>query len=71
MVVLVGGTTWIQTRTSQTVVTDDRARAQQQMMQWLLPVMFMFFTFSFPSGVALYWVITTIVSIAFNIITYG
>ena len=71
MVVLVGGTTWIQTRTSQTVVTDDRARAQQQMMQWLLPVMFMFFTFSFPSGVALYWVVTTIVSIAFNIITYG
>ena len=45
--------------------------AQQQMMQWLLPVMFMFFTFSFPSGVALYWVVTTIVSIAFNIITYG
>ena len=71
MVVLVGGTTWIQTRTSQTVVTDDRARAQQQMMQWLLPVMFMFFTFSFPSGVALYWVATTLVSIAFNIITYG
>ena len=71
MVVLVGGLTWIQTRTSQTVVTDDRARAQQQMMQWLLPVMFMFFTFSFPSGVALYWVVTTLVSIAFNIITYG
>ena len=71
MVVLVGGTTWIQTRTAQTVVTDDRARAQQQMMQWLLPVMFMFFTFSFPSGVAVYWVVTTLVSIVFNIITYG
>lgn len=71
MVVLVGGTTWIQTRTAQTVVTDDRARAQQQMMQWLLPIMFMFFTFSFPSGVAVYWVVTTLVSIVFNIITYG
>lgn len=71
MVALVGITTWLQTKTTVSVATDERARAQQQMMAFMLPLMFMFFAFSFPSGVSLYWVVTSIVSIAFNIATYG
>ncbi len=71
MVALVGISTWAQSKTTVTVATDERARTQQQMMQWLLPVMFMFFSFSFPSGVSLYWVVTSVVSVGFNIITYG
>ena len=71
MVVLVGVTTWAQSKTTVTVSTDDRARAQQQMMQWMLPLMFMFFSFGFPSGVSLYWVVTSIVSVGFNVVTYG
>jgi len=71
MVVLVGVTTWAQSKTTVSVSTDDRARAQQQMMQWMLPLMFMFFSFGFPSGVSLYWVVTSIVSVGFNVATYG
>lgn len=70
-VVLVAATTWLQTKTTVTVATDERARAQQQMMLWMMPFMFAFFALSFPSGVALYWVVNAIVGIAFNILTYG
>lgn len=71
MVVLVGVTTWAQTKTTVSYATDDRAKAQQQMMVWMLPFMFAFFALSFPSGVSLYWTINSIVGIAFNIVTYG
>lgn len=71
MVILVGLTTWVQTKTTLSVATDDRARAQQQMMGWMLPLMFGFFALSFPSGVSLYWIINSIVGIGFNIATYG
>lgn len=71
MVVLVALTTWAQTKTTVTVTTDERARAQQQMMAYMMPLMFAFFALSFPSGVSLYWVVNSIVGIGFNIATYG
>ncbi|MBA4179213.1 MAG: protein translocase component YidC [Anaerolinea sp.] len=71
MVVLVGLTTWAQTKTTVTVTTDDKARAQQQMMAYMMPLMFAFFALSFPIGVAIYWVVNSVVGIGFNILTYG
>ncbi|MCC6421638.1 MAG: membrane protein insertase YidC [Gemmataceae bacterium] len=71
MVVLVGLTTWGQSKTTVSYATDERARAQQQMMTWMLPFMFAFFALSFPSGVSLYWTVNSIVGIGFNIVTYG
>jgi len=37
----------------------------------MLPLMFAFFALQFPSGVSLYWVVNSLVGIAFNILTYG
>jgi YidC/Oxa1 family membrane protein insertase len=71
MVALVGITSWLQTKTTVTVANDERARQQQMMMQWMLPIMFAFFALSFPSGVSLYWVVNSIVGIGFNVVTYG
>jgi YidC/Oxa1 family membrane protein insertase len=71
LVALVGLTTWAQTKTTVSVATDDRARAQQQMMAYMMPFMFAFFALSFPSGVSLYWVVNSLVGIGFNILTYG
>ncbi len=70
-VVLVGATTWLQTKTTVTTVTDERARAQQQMMAYMMPIMFAFFALSFPTGVSLYWTINSLIQIGFNIVTYG
>ncbi len=71
LVVLVGLTTWAQTKTTISVTTDERQRAQQQMMAYMMPMMFAFFALSFPSGVSLYWVVNSLVGIAFNILIYG
>jgi YidC/Oxa1 family membrane protein insertase len=73
MVALVGVTSWLQTKTtvSPSANTDERVRQQQMMMLWMLPAMFAFFALSFPSGVSLYWVVNSIVGIAFNVATYG
>lgn len=71
MVALVGLTTWLQSKTTVSYATDERARAQQQMMNWMLPVMFAFFALNFPTGVSLYWVVNSIVGIGFNIAIYG
>ncbi len=70
-VALVALTTFVQSKTTVTTTTDERARAQQQMMNVMLPFMFAFFALSFPVGVSLYWVVNSIVQIGFNILTYG
>lgn len=72
MVVLVGVTTWAQTATTVTsAATTDQQRTQQQMMTYMMPLLFAFFALNFPAGVSLYWVVNSIVGIAFNIGVYG
>jgi YidC/Oxa1 family membrane protein insertase len=72
MVVLVGVTTWAQTKTTvSNAPMDDKARAQQQMMAYMMPLMFAFFALNFPAGVSLYWVVNSLVGIGFNIAVYG
>ena len=72
MVVLVGITTYAQTKTTATPATmDDKARAQQQMMAYMMPLIFAFFALNFPAGVSLYWVVNSIVGIVFNVAVYG
>jgi YidC/Oxa1 family membrane protein insertase len=73
MVILVGVTSWLQTKTtvSPNAMNDERVRQQQMMMQWMLPAMFAFFALSFPSAVSLYWVINSVVGVGFNVVTYG
>lgn len=71
MVFFVGITTWAQMKTTVSYSTDDRMKMQQQMMTWMLPAMFAFFALSFPSGLALYWTVNSVVGVAFNIVTYG
>ena len=42
---------------------DPRAAQQAQLMLWMMPIMFTFFSLSFPSGLSLYWLISNIFSI--------
>jgi YidC/Oxa1 family membrane protein insertase len=63
LAVLVGATMWLQQKMSTTTPTDPKQRQQAQMMQWMMPLVFAFLALSFPSGLALYWVATSIVRI--------
>jgi len=61
---LVGTTMWIQQKMVNPQNQDPRMAQQSMLMLWMMPIMFTFFSFSFPSGLALYWVISNIFSIA-------
>ncbi len=61
--ILVGGTMWVQQKMVMSGSTDPRMQAQSKMMLWVMPLMFAFLTMQFPSGLALYWVVSNIISI--------
>ncbi|MQG73613.1 MAG: membrane protein insertase YidC [SAR202 cluster bacterium] len=62
--ILVGASMWGQQKMMTPLSADPRQRQTNQMMLWMMPLMFMFFTFQFPSGLALYWVASNIVGMA-------
>ena len=62
--ILVGGTMWVQQKMVTPVTTDPAQQAQSRMMLWMMPLMFAFLTLQFPSGLALYWVASNIITIA-------
>jgi YidC/Oxa1 family membrane protein insertase len=66
LVALMGITTWYQQKQMQaTRGAGDNPQAQQmQLFMRIMPVMLMFFAFSFPSGVVLYWLTTNVWTIA-------
>lgn len=70
-VILVALSTLAQTKTTITVATDERAKSQQQMMTIMMPIMLAFFALNLPSGVSLYWIVSGLVSIVFNVAIYG
>ncbi|MFA5876228.1 MAG: YidC/Oxa1 family membrane protein insertase [Candidatus Margulisiibacteriota bacterium] len=59
MVVLIGITTYFSQSTMPTAQTS-----QTQMMSMFMPFLVAFISFSFPSGVQLYWVVSSAVAIA-------
>ncbi len=56
LVLLVGGTMWMQQKMVMTTSPDPGQRTQSTLMLWMLPIMFAWLTLSFPSGLALFWV---------------
>jgi len=69
--ILVGGTMWVQQKMVTPTVVDPRQQAQNQMMLWMMPLMFAFLTLQFPSGLALYWVISNVISIVIQYYVSG
>jgi YidC/Oxa1 family membrane protein insertase len=69
--VLVGVTMWLSQKMVTPAVTDPQQRAQGQMMLWIMPLMFGFIAMSLPSGLALYWIVSNIFSIAVQYFVIG
>ena len=61
--ILVGASMWIQQRMTPMPSVDPKQSQMNDMMQWMMPVMFAFFTMSFPSGLALYWVTSNVIGV--------
>ena len=71
LAVLVGLTMWVQQKMTTPATADPQQRAQGQMMQIMMPLMFAFLCISFPSGLALYWVTSTAIRIIMQYYTTG
>jgi YidC/Oxa1 family membrane protein insertase len=60
LAILVGAAMWVQQKMSATPTDDPRSAASSQMMTWMMPLVFAFLALSFPSGLSLYWVASSI-----------
>ncbi len=69
--ILVGGTMWLQQKMVTPTSSDASQQTQGRMMLWMMPLMFFFFSMSFPSGLALYWVASNIITIVLQYFTGG
>ena len=61
--ILVGGSMWLMQKMTTMPAMDPRQASTNRMMLWMMPLMFGFFTLSFPTGLALYWVVSNVVGI--------
>ncbi len=63
LALLVGGSMWITQKMSATPSTNPQQKSQAQMMTIMMPMMFVFLSLTFPSGLALYWLISNVITI--------
>jgi len=68
---LVGATMWLQQKMTMTPGADPKQQAQSRMMLWLMPLMFLFLCLSFPSGLALFWVTSSVIRIGIQYFITG
>ncbi|MFQ5925420.1 MAG: YidC/Oxa1 family membrane protein insertase [Dehalococcoidia bacterium] len=71
LAILVGGTMWLQQKMMTMPATDPRQQSMSRMMLWMMPLMFAFFTLQFPSGLALFWVISNVIGIVMQYFVTG
>ena len=69
--ILVGGSMWVQQKMSMMPTTDPRQRSMNTTMLFMMPLMFAFLTLTFPSGLALYWVLSNIIGIGIQYFAVG
>ena len=62
---------WLQQKMVMTSTPDPKQQAQNTMMLWMMPLMFAFFTLSFPSGLALFWVTSNAIRIGIQYFVTG
>jgi YidC/Oxa1 family membrane protein insertase len=69
--ILVGGTMWVQQKMVTPPAADPRQRSMTSMTTLMMPLLFGLFTLSFPSGLALYWVVSNIIGIVIQYFVSG
>lgn len=71
LALLVGITMWVQQKMVTPPAADPRQQSVNNMTLMMMPLMFALFTLSFPSGLALYWVVSNIVGIVIQYFVGG
>lgn len=63
LAILVGGSMWVQQKMVTPPSVDPKQQAQNKIMLWMMPLLFGILCLSFPSGLALYWAVSNIITI--------
>jgi YidC/Oxa1 family membrane protein insertase len=63
LALIVFGSTYVQQRLATPASTDPRTQSTNQMMLWMMPLMFAFFTLQVPSGLGVYWAVSNIIGV--------
>lgn len=71
LAILVGGSMWVQQKMTTPIAQDPSQQAQSQIMLIMMPLMFTFFSITFSSGLALYWLASNIFSIVLQYFISG
>ena len=61
--ILVGASMFLMQKMTTLPSVDPKQASTNRMMLWMMPIMFGFFTLTFPTGLALYWVVSNIIGI--------
>ena len=61
--ILVVATTYFSTKFTMTPSTDPQMKQTNQMMSWMMPIMFGFFMLSAPVGLGIYWIVSNLIGI--------
>lgn len=69
--VLVFASTYVQQKMTVTPSSDPRQQQMNSTMQWMMPLMLGFFALQFASGLAIYWVVSNIVSMVIQYFVIG
>lgn len=69
--VLVGISMWAVQKMSTMPSADARQAQTNQMMLWMMPMMLTFFSFSLPSGLSLYWVVSNLIQMGIQYFITG
>jgi YidC/Oxa1 family membrane protein insertase len=69
--ILVGASMFVQQKVTTNPTTDPRQRQTNQMMLWMMPIMFGAFTWQFPSGLAVYILFSNIVGVVIQYYVSG
>jgi YidC/Oxa1 family membrane protein insertase len=71
LAILTGMSMWVQQKMMTPASSDPQQQAQSEMMQWMMPMMFAFMGLSFPSGLAVYWVTSTMIRVVLQYFATG
>jgi YidC/Oxa1 family membrane protein insertase len=71
LAILVGGTMWVQQKMVIAPVTDPSKQSQSAITLWMMPIIFAWFTMTFPSGLAIFWVTSNIFRIGLQYFVGG
>jgi len=70
LAIIVGVSTYVQQRLMTPPTTDPRTQSTNQMMTWMMPLMFAWFTLAVPSGLAVYWAVSNLTAVILNYFVY-